>query len=92
MSTLKDIAEAKTTVYIKPKEGFLLSFSRDLITFLFIGLGVYISQDSKFWTFITGTMFIMFIAGKVTSVLKSNSTTFKDSKAAIEYLEKQDAI
>ena len=87
MSTLKEITESKTTIYIKPKEGFFLSLSRDLVTFGFIALCIYISQDSKWWTFVTGTLFLLTAAAKLKGLLEKNTTTFRTADDAINYLK-----
>ena len=90
MSTIKEIAESKTTILIKPKEGFLLSTSKDLVTLAVILLCVYVSQGSAWWTLVTGLIFIFFVAGKISSVLTKNATTFETKYAAIEYLKREE--
>jgi len=90
MSTLKEISESKTTIYIKPKEGFLLSVSRDVVTLSVVCLCVYVSQGSAWWTLVTGLMFIAFISAKFTGILKSNATTFKTKEDAIKQLNREE--
>ena len=90
MSTIKEIADSKTTVIIRPKEGILLSASRDLVTLAMLLLCVYVSQESSWWTLVTGLMFILFMAGKITSTLNKNSTTFETKDAAITYLKQEE--
>ena len=90
MSTLKEISESKITVFLKPKEGLLLSFARDLITFSFLGLCIYISKDSNWWTFFTGSLFLFLFWTRITSLMKKSSTTFTSYQSAIEYIEKLD--
>lgn len=87
-TTFDNIANSKTTIYIKPKEGVIQSFCRDLVTFSFLGLCIYASQGSTFWTLVTGTMFIVLIAAKLSGIMTSNSTTFKNLDDAICHLEK----
>ena len=86
MSTLKEISDSKTTVYIKEKEGFFQSFFRDLVTFSFIVFCVYISQGSTWWTFVTGGMFLMFALGKVGNIINKSTTTFESKQEAIDFL------
>lgn len=88
MSTFKEISESKTTVMIKEKEGFFLSLSKDLMTFSFLALCIYISQGSSWWTFFTGVIFIAFGSAKLTSTFNRSTTTFDTPKDAIAYLQK----
>lgn len=90
MSTIKEIADSKITLFIKPKEGFLLSAARDAVTFSLLGLFIYISRDSSWWTLVAGIMFLIFASAKVLSKLSKNSTTFKDKESAIKYIQEQD--
>lgn len=89
MSTLKEISETKTTVYIYPKESFLLSLSRDVVTFSLLGLCIYASIGSTWWTLVTGVMFILAMSAKLKRIINSSSTTFATPEAAIKFLEKQ---
>lgn len=88
MSTLKEVAESKVTLQIKPKEGLLLSVARDLVTFSFLLLCIYISYGSNWWTFVTGVMFLAFGGGKLLAACGKHSTTFEKPDDAIKYLEK----
>ena len=88
MSTLKEIAESKVTLMIKEKEDFLLSASRDLVTFSFLALCIYISQGSNWWTLLTGIMFLVFGASKLSSKLSKSTTTFDSPEKAVEFLNK----
>lgn len=87
MSTMDEISKSKVVVYFKPREGFVLSVSRDLVTFGFILLCIYVSHGSTWWTFITGIIFLLFMVGKLNSILKRNTTTFDSEDDAIEYLQ-----
>ena len=87
MTTLKDIADSKVTIQIKEKENIIQSFFKDLITFSFIAFCVYISQDSTWWTFITGGMFLMFALIKIGNIINKSTTTFSSTEEAIKYLQ-----
>lgn len=89
MSTLEEISKSKVTVFIKPREGFWLSLSRDLVTLAVVTLCVYVSRDSAWWTLVTGLMFIGFVAAKAGSILNRNSTTFDNAQDAIEFLRQE---
>lgn len=91
MSTLKEILETKTTVSVHPKEWFLARTLRSAAVFSFLGLCIYVSQGSAWWTFVTGGMFLFLLSAKLQSFLKSNYTTFNDIDSAIEYLQKEKA-
>ena len=87
MTTLKDIAESKTTITIKQKENIIQSVFKDLVTFTMIAFCVYISQGSTFWTFVTGGMFLFMFFIKVGSLINKSTTTFNNIDDAIKYLE-----
>ena len=84
---LKDIAESKVSITLVPKESLALRVSRDLFTLASLGLCVYVSRDSSFFTLITGSIFIVFTFCRAINILKENTTVFKDKDAAIKYLE-----
>ena len=84
MSTLTEISDSKTIVVIKEKEGFLQSFFKDLVTFSFIAFCVYISQESTWWTFVTGGMFLMFALMKVGNIINKSTNTFESKQKAIQ--------
>jgi len=87
MSTLKEIAKSKTTILLKPKENILQSIFKDLVTFSMIAFCIYISQGSRWWTFVTGGMFLFYGLMKLGEGIKNSSTTFKTVKEAKEYLD-----
>jgi len=88
MSTIKEVSESKVTVCMQPKESFIQSAFKDLVTFSFIAFCIYISQGSTWWTLITGGMFLMFTFIKIDKVINKSSTTFDDADKAIDYLNK----
>lgn len=87
MSTMKEIADSKVTIALKPKEGFLQSLYRDLVTFSLLGFCIYIGMGSKFWTLVTGLLFLGFLWVKLSSILSKSTTTFSTKKAAINFIE-----
>ena len=56
------------------------SFYKDFVTGTMVAFCVYISQDSTWWTFITGLMFLIFIFGKLAVLLKNNQKKFRTKK------------
>lgn len=74
------------TVVVKPKESIIQCAIKDLMTFVMLGFSVYISQQSTFWTFVTGLMFIMFAFIKVSAVYKKQVGTFTSKDEAIGFI------
>ena len=63
------------------------SIMKDLATFSFMALCIYISKDSTFWTFVSGILFLLFFFGKV-ATFQGKVKKFNTEKDAIEYLQK----
>lgn len=55
------------------------SIYKDAVTAIMVSFCVYISQNSTWWTFITGLMFIMFMLGRVKGIIDKNNE-FKTKK------------
>lgn len=51
-------------------ESFAESFFKDVVTFSFLCFSIWLSQGSKWWTFVTGLMFMLFIFSKLSLGLK----------------------
>lgn len=68
-------------------------FLSDLATFTFLVFCIWISQDSTWWTFLTGCLFLIFLFGKTAYFFKTNSNTFYSPDEVIEWAEslKQDS-
>ena len=47
------------------RESLLQSILTDTTTFAFLSLMIYVSQDSNWWTLVTGIMFLIFVFGKL---------------------------
>lgn len=77
------------SIYLKPKESFLLSVSRDAMTYGFMLLCMYVGRDSNFWTFVTGSLFLIVTVGLFYSSYKENTTIFESKQKAIEYINRQ---
>jgi len=88
MSTIKEIADSKVTITIAPKQGILQSLVKNLIFLSIIAFCVYLSQDSKWWTFVTGSIFLFTMSAKLLLWIKNSSTTFSSKEDAIKYLNK----
>ena len=81
------MSDIKFAVYAE-KETVLESFYKDFITAVMVAFGVYISQGSTMWEFITGSMFLLFIFTKISKVIKkqNNFKTKADLQAWVDSL------
>jgi len=74
--------EIKYAVFNKT-ESVIESIIKDATTLAVVSLLVYISQGSKWWTLVTGLMFIFWIVAKITVITKQRYKTFK-TKAELQ--------
>jgi hypothetical protein len=82
MATTKEISEPKIIVTIKPKESIFTSLIKDCMTLGFLILCAYVSKGSRFWTLITGTLFLIFLWSSLIEKVKA----FTDKDKAIQYI------
>lgn len=80
--------QPKFVVYDK-SETILDSWAKDAVTFGFLFLCIYASRDNTWWTFITGSMFILFLASKAIAVNKRTKkcNSKEELKAWVESLD-----
>ena len=62
------MSETKLAVFVK-EETVMQSIYKDFVTGVMVAFCVYISQDSTWWTFVTGLMFIVFLLAKVKDIM-----------------------
>ena len=62
------MSDTKLAIFVKD-ETVMQSIYKDFVTGVMVAFCVYISQDSTWWTFITGLMFILFIFAKIKGVM-----------------------
>lgn len=55
------------------RESLKDSIYKDIVTFTLLSFSIYISHDSKFWTFVTGLMFIFYSFHKLSIFLERNN-------------------
>ena len=67
-------------------ETVMASIYKDFVTFSMLAFCIYISQDSTWWTFVTGLMFMLFIFAKISSIMKQNNE-FKSKKELQEWVD-----
>ena len=68
--------DAKFAVY-KVNETVADSVYKDVVTFSFLIFCIWISQDSTWWTLVTGLMFMGFAIGKIAVAFKRNRHEFR---------------
>lgn len=73
------MSDVKFSIFVKD-ETVMESIFKDLITGVMLAFCVYISQNSTWWTFVTGLMFIMFLYARINSLLKKKNNIFKTKK------------
>jgi hypothetical protein len=76
-------------ILLDKTESLLESWGKDLVTFGFLLLCIYVSSGSNWWTFFTGTMTLLVIAGKVQSASKRQKK-FTSKEELISWAQKQD--
>jgi len=62
------MSETKLAVFVK-NETVIQSIYKDFVTGVMVAFCVYISQDSTWWTFVTGLMFILFLFAKTKGIM-----------------------
>lgn len=75
----------KTIFFIDANESVFQSIGRDVVTFGFMLLCIYVSRGSTFWTFVSGSIFIAFIGAKL--IKNDRAIKFKNIAELKEYLE-----
>lgn len=68
----------------------MASWARDSVTFGFMLLCIYVSQGSKWWTFLTGVAFIFFFGVKVMKVIKQDRKEFQTKDEVRKWLDSLD--
>lgn len=81
--------EIKYAVFNKT-ESLAGSVLKDLTTLAVVSLLVYVSQGSKWWTLVTGLMFIFWVVAKIAAVTKSRYKTFKTKAELQEWVDSID--
>ena len=67
-------------------EKLLESIIKDAFTGVMLAFCVHISQGSRFWTFITGLGFILFIFVRLVASAKARTKTFRTKEGLIEWV------
>lgn len=81
----------KEICVLKIDETVAESAAKDSITLMVVSLLVYISMGSKFWTLITGLMFIVFMWAKIGGLMKRSKKEFTNTDQVRAWLDRIDA-
>jgi len=76
----------KEYIIMDRTESLIESICRDIVTFGFMLLCMYAGWGSKWWTFVTGCMFLLMILGRMPSTIKKRSRKFKSIKELKDYV------
>ena len=81
---MKDV---KYCIFWKNKETVLASIVKDTFTFSFLLLCVYVSKGSAWWTFLTGTIFLLFLFTKMSRCIKEDRKDFHTKEEVRKWLD-----
>jgi len=68
-------------------ESFVKSLFSDLTTFSFLAFCIWLSMGSKWWTLVTGIMFLCFAFGKLATVMKARKKDFTTKQELFDWAE-----
>lgn len=60
------------------------------VTFTSLGFCIWLSEGSRWWTFLTGTMFLLVLFEKIAEVTKAKTKNFTTKKELVEWAETLD--
>ncbi len=75
---------------IDKTESVIESVFKDVITFSFLIFCIWVSQDSKWWTFFIGTIVFLGLWGRLAVVLKQRTSIFKTKAELLEWANSLD--
>lgn len=64
--------ETKFVVFVS-NETIADSVYKDIVSAILIAFCVYISHESTWWTFVTGSIFLLFMFGKINQIMKKQN-------------------
>ena len=70
---------------IDKTESVLESVFKDVVSFSFLIFCIWLSQGSRWWTFVTGLLFLTALFIRCAVVLKQRSKIFKSKKELLEW-------
>ena len=81
----------KIIIYDK-NESLLKSIASDFITLAMLSFCIYISQGSTWWTFVTGLVFIIYLAALISKSSMERKYIIKSKQEAIEWANSLDDV
>ena len=79
----------KVTINMYSKRSRFQSVFEDLVSLSVLSFCVYIGRDSTFWTFITGSLFLLFLVVGANATINRAQNNFDNKEDAIKYLNSQ---
>lgn len=83
------IIKDKEYIVLDKNEPILTSIIRDSYTFSFMLLCIYVGRDSRFWTFVTGSMFLLFLFGLIFSRSQRECRAFRTIRELADWANKE---
>ncbi len=77
-------------IIIDRTQSFTESFFSDLVSFGSLTFCIWFSADSKWWTLVSGILFLFFTYGRIAATLKIQQKPFKTKQELIEWAETLD--
>jgi hypothetical protein len=77
-------------VIFTPDETVLESVFKDVVTGVMLAFCVYISQDSTWWTFISGLMFMLFMFVRIAAIFKRAKNKFRTKEEHQSWIDNID--
>jgi len=77
----------KEIILFDKTESIFGSWLKDLFTLFVIAFCVYISHGSTWWTFVTGTLFLLFVGTKLMYIWDKRKQIFSNKKDLLKYVK-----
>ena len=81
------MAEKNEHAVIDRTQSFMESFFSDLVTFGWLSFCIWMGMGSKFWTLITGTMFFVYLCGKLASMWRIKIKAFTTKQELVDWAD-----
>lgn len=76
---------------LKADQSVVKSIINDTFAVIALSFMVYLSKDSTWWTLVTGSMFIVFMYGKIMVAFRGMNNEFGSTDEVREWLDEIDA-
>ena len=82
--------ENKEYIVFDKTESVIESWVKDAFSFIVILFCIYISRDSTWWTFVTGSMFLLMVSCRVSVLWSTKRKVFKSKAALLKWANSLD--